>query len=394
VTEAEWLSCTDPGPMLEFLRGKARERKLRLFACACCRRVWPRLGDGRSTRAVRVAERYADGLVGPDELFTAHWHAGIASGVGSGSRLRATASLTASAWEGHLLDAAQVVRAKSRAEEAGPAVQARLIRDLFGNPFRPFSLDPSCQTPTVTSLAHAAYEDRILPSGELEPARLSVLADALEDAGCTEAAILDHLRGPGSHVRGCWCVDAILGGIPMREQMEEDGRSFPLDSFLPSVSRPTNSIGMVLVPIPAGTFLMGSPDSEVGRRPHEGPLHDVEITSPFYLGVHRRDPYSAALSFIGPRSPPLPGVLPFPPREDEVAVVLTKPYRLDTLAGRPHPRHWDVHGCAKARRAIGQASDQRTLPARYPLQTMQKTASRANPCRKAVDVSAYIFKGS
>jgi hypothetical protein len=89
--------------------------------------------------------------------------------------------------------------------------QAILVLDIFGNPFRPVLVDPKCLTPTVTSLATAAYEERSLPSGELEPARLAVLADALEEAGCQDPSILAHLRSPGPHVRGCWPLDLILG---------------------------------------------------------------------------------------------------------------------------------------------------------------------------------------
>jgi hypothetical protein len=63
----------------------------------------------------------------------------------------------------------------------------------------------------VVALAQAAYEQRELPAGTLDMARLAVLADALEDAGCTDADLLSHLRGPGPHVRGCWAVDLILG---------------------------------------------------------------------------------------------------------------------------------------------------------------------------------------
>jgi hypothetical protein len=63
----------------------------------------------------------------------------------------------------------------------------------------------------VAGIATAAYEARILPSGELDTARLAVLADALEEAGCTDDTLLNHLHGPGPHVRGCWALDLLLG---------------------------------------------------------------------------------------------------------------------------------------------------------------------------------------
>jgi hypothetical protein len=69
---------------------------------------------------------------------------------------------------------------------------------------------PAWRARDVIDLARAAYNERLLPSGQLDPARLAVLADALEEAGCSEQVILDHLCGPGSHVRGCWPVDLIL----------------------------------------------------------------------------------------------------------------------------------------------------------------------------------------
>src|SRR5262249_6336084 len=91
------------------------------------------------------------------------------------------------------------------------AAQAELLRDILGNPFRP----PARPGPAVLAwnggpiprLARTIYEEWEFPSGNLDTARLAVLADALEDAGCTDAALLGHLRGPGPHVRGCWVVD-------------------------------------------------------------------------------------------------------------------------------------------------------------------------------------------
>jgi hypothetical protein len=79
-----------------------------------------------------------------------------------------------------------------------------LARDIFGNPFWPVTLDPAWLTPTAVALARTAYDDRAFD-------RLPILADALEEAGCTDAAILDHCRSPGPHIRGCWVVDLILG---------------------------------------------------------------------------------------------------------------------------------------------------------------------------------------
>ena len=90
-------------------------------------------------------------------------------------------------------------------------LQCHLLRDIFGFlPFRSTSIDPSCKTPAVLALAHSAYENRLMPEGQLNPARLCLLADALRSAGCTDNVLLDHLRGPGPHVRGCWALDRIL----------------------------------------------------------------------------------------------------------------------------------------------------------------------------------------
>jgi hypothetical protein len=90
---------------------------------------------------------------------------------------------------------------------AGPA----LCRCVIGNLSKPVAIDPSWLTPTAVSLVEAIYHDRQLPSGLFDNQRLAILADALEEAGCTDEAILSHCRGPGPHVRGCWVVDLLLG---------------------------------------------------------------------------------------------------------------------------------------------------------------------------------------
>ena len=104
-----------------------------------------------------------------------------------------------------------MITARQQATWQVRSLRAGLLRDVFGNPFRPVRLKRVWRTPDVLALAQAAYDERRLPSGELEPARLAVLADALEEAGCTDAAALAHLRSAGPHVRGCDVVDALLG---------------------------------------------------------------------------------------------------------------------------------------------------------------------------------------
>jgi hypothetical protein len=95
-------------------------------------------------------------------------------------------------------------RGTNAGNDAG-RVQATAVRDLF-NPFGPVALDPACltwDTGTVPAIARRIYAER-------EFHGLPILADALTEAGCTDSALLDHYRGPGPHVLGCWGVDLVL----------------------------------------------------------------------------------------------------------------------------------------------------------------------------------------
>jgi hypothetical protein len=89
--------------------------------------------------------------------------------------------------------------------------QAGLLRDIVGNPFSSTTLNPAWRTATALALARAADEGRLPLSGELDSPRLAVLSDALEEAGCSDEALLGHLRSAGPHVPGCWAVRLILG---------------------------------------------------------------------------------------------------------------------------------------------------------------------------------------
>jgi hypothetical protein len=223
MTEAEWLAGTDPEAMLEFLRGTASERKLRLFAGACCRPVWSLLANQECRNLVEVSEQFADELASLNELENARevveesfrnaqytWCLGVEGGSDSflaAARAAETGGHREAAnYARHLALALNSPRQRAAAEEAS-AFQCHLIRDLFGNPFRPVTLDPTMLTwngGTVPKLAQVIYDDRRFSD-------LPILADAFEEAGCSDQDILAHCRSEGSHVRGCWVVDLILG---------------------------------------------------------------------------------------------------------------------------------------------------------------------------------------
>jgi hypothetical protein len=228
--EQDWLACTEPTPMLEFLKGKASDRRLRLFACACCRRIWRGFTHEVCRRAIEVAELHSDGLVTVDELWSAHDDAQRVNMLGHENDATYAAVYAASpdhfeARKGHLpgVNPVRVAKQALQADCSANATtfQVNVIRDIFGNPFRPVTLDATWQTPTVLALAIAAYESRILPAGTLDLTRLAVLADALEEAGCNNADVLNHCRQRGEHVRGCWAVELDLRSLKSAMQMGE-----------------------------------------------------------------------------------------------------------------------------------------------------------------------------
>jgi hypothetical protein len=210
---------------LEFLNGRGSERKLRLFAVACCRRIWPLLAR-RDRRMVEVADHYTEGKASREELQKVVPGELLLTRDGVYTREAAvdTARLYFDRRTAQLV-AYGAAKAVARAGDSGinpeaytctlrdaeRASQTPFLRCIFGNPFRPVSLPPAWLTPAVLKLAQAAYDNRLLPAGHLDNTRLAVLADALEEAGCTGPDILSHLREPKDHVRGCWVVDLVLG---------------------------------------------------------------------------------------------------------------------------------------------------------------------------------------
>ena len=198
------------------------DRKLRLFACACCRAVWDRLTDPRSRRAVEVAERYADSEATDEELEQTETECAIVC--------EEWPAFAAVACDFHNVGLFHLTHCEKLhpGQFPPPAAQADLMRCIVGNPWRPVRWTRTkrrgpgpangpfevtvwtseairVRTPTVIAVARSIYEDRAFDE-------CPILADVLEEAGCDDGAILSHLRGPGLvHVRGCWAIDLVLG---------------------------------------------------------------------------------------------------------------------------------------------------------------------------------------
>src|SRR5262249_20619740 len=182
------------------------------------RRSWEALDgppwEGPLVRmAVELAERLADGKAGRREgqRFTraAYAHRSYAYGNGH-DHVNVAESLVSEDIQIVVGNSAyySLALGMRRTLEWERAAQDDIRRDIYGGPV---ALEPAWLTSAVVSLARAAYQERASPSGELELARLAVLSDALEEAGCADAELLGHLRSPGPHVRGCWAVDLLTG---------------------------------------------------------------------------------------------------------------------------------------------------------------------------------------
>jgi hypothetical protein len=257
MTEDDWLRCaTKPKAMLPRLGRRAAGRRLQLLACAVCRLAWDAVPDPACRAAVAAAARLADGLIEPDE-FQAFARAareeqeGVfaeraavvrrALDVGidpSGEVPRATARLAAAnavlaALSADLADGVRaaidwvegaavhtwVPRADRRAAKAAVRAEVcRLIREVFGSPFRVYRPQPGFAGGGLLlpdgSTFHVPETARAIADGAAADQafdRLPIVADALEDAGCPDRVLLDHLRHGTGHVRGCWAVDAVLG---------------------------------------------------------------------------------------------------------------------------------------------------------------------------------------
>lgn len=236
MTEAGWLNGSDHGEMIDYVQESAKGRQVRLLCLACCRRVWGYLTDVRSRAAVEAMEIEVERPDSPllDELQTPRPHVWLVARSATVAVSNAdtpliatrhaseTVVLTAAGYTGEPLGtplnaaihaACEALQeAESRVTDVDfddtdtdeEAAQRELMRDIFGNPFRPVTFSAEWRTETAVALARQMYESR-------EFGAMPILADALQDAGCDDADILNHCRGDGPHVRGCWVVDLVLG---------------------------------------------------------------------------------------------------------------------------------------------------------------------------------------
>jgi hypothetical protein len=215
-------------------------RRARLFAIACCRRVWDLFQVEEIRRIVELSEAYADGKISATEVeaandpaifklindqlycrleprvsirtgramlsvqefapatFTVRWASFIATETSLDPERD---YFREPDWEG--------VTAGLFRSDAEQAEQVKLLRDIFGNPFCPVQFRPEWRTACAVSVAQSIYDDRQLPSGLFDNQRMAVLADVLEESGCDNQDVLDHLRHEEKHVRGCWVIDLV-----------------------------------------------------------------------------------------------------------------------------------------------------------------------------------------
>jgi hypothetical protein len=208
MTEAEWLACTDPTPMLNHLAGKVGERKARLLRVAAARLVWSEVTDPQLRAAVEVAERHADGLDTDEEL--RNQSLGLYMRYSDRVPRFRAAQFDPTSLALSCVNNSRIILSSIGGASWGLSVRYlrdRLppaVRDIFGNPFRPVVADPAWLSSTAVGLASAIYAERAFD-------RLPILADVLEDAGCANPDVLAHCRSHPDHARGCWVVDLILG---------------------------------------------------------------------------------------------------------------------------------------------------------------------------------------
>jgi hypothetical protein len=230
-----WPTSDEPSEMLDCLAGNITVRKLRLFDIACCRHIWRTIKDKDCRQAIQMAEQMVEGEIAPDEarrlaeeleqtrrttirtedLNEPQTNTRIWCLSAARSLLQAVDIPLLLSDDGLLSTRRFVetafIHSHVKSYDDPPTrkvvnerrAQANLLREILGQPSRPVAFDPRWRTPTVLIMAGTTYAERKFED-------LPIMADALEEAGCSVAEILEHCRGNHPHVRGCWALDLIL----------------------------------------------------------------------------------------------------------------------------------------------------------------------------------------
>jgi hypothetical protein len=219
--EKLWFDTHAADALVSSFRDAGSERKWRLVAIACCHRISHLVQTKRMKDLLKTSEVFADGQADRNLLEDALLNAvnAVSATTAFLPEVRAISGAAQAKFSvrgvARFCRKAAFIARKADKRRASPnddqdpemTAQSELIRDIFGNPFRPAVIDPAWliwNDGIVVKLAKTIYDER---RWDLMP----ILGDALQDAMCDDAAIIEHCRGPGPHVRGCWVVDLILG---------------------------------------------------------------------------------------------------------------------------------------------------------------------------------------
>jgi hypothetical protein len=214
MTAQEWESSTDFRAMIRTLADVRSTRKWHCFSIACVHLIWDHVPDNLR-EVIDITERYIQRKASnkersearsrrppapvPDEVeWAVYWAAAAPTDINSSARGSVPNSVR------------QILRVPPGGQpgHANPdLLLCDLLREIFPNPERTPRIEPAW----LRWSDGAARRVAEMIDDEGDYARLPVLADALEEAGCADELLLAHLRGPGPHVRGCFAVDLVLG---------------------------------------------------------------------------------------------------------------------------------------------------------------------------------------
>jgi hypothetical protein len=215
MTEAEWWICKDSMQMINWVRERISSRKTALFACACCRRLWPWLTEAGRSQVVALELHADDSRLPPLDEAVFFAAIEIAKEEAPPSLRIAFNAAELAVYCGYL-DILCTASEEEIVEEETPTdaalqveleAQPALVRDILGNPFHTCVVDSQWlewNDASVKRIAQTIYDERAFDL-------LPILADALEDAYCNNCDLIEHCRQPGEHVRGCWVIDLLLG---------------------------------------------------------------------------------------------------------------------------------------------------------------------------------------